>query len=671
MNARRALRPGDLTAVRWLSDPRISPDGARVACVETRLDPDLDGLRSRILVLDADTGAVVGSPSPDDASDIAPQWAPDGMRLLFVGGRQDARRLWLTDRDGGSPTILPGSPDGAAEPDWSPDGRRVVCSVTTAHATPASVLVEVTRDDYKRDGQPVGSGIASRAIWVVEDGQARALTAGLATDRRPAWSPDGTRVGFQSDRGREGTAALIDDVWQVDALDGGPDGTPPVRLTDGSGAVLAFCWSPDGTRLALLGHGEGNAQGRSWRLRLVEADGRRRPASELALVGDPPFALGLTPRADDGRGMGDAGLAWTSDAHGDRIWTRWADGIRGALGWVALDGRWQTVVGGDRSVLAWSLAPGVDRLAFVASDPADPGEVHVAGLDGTDERRSSHRNDGWLAEVELAPGETLRAVSPDGGVVEARLTQAHRADGDPPRPLIVSVHGGPHYSVGMRFSFETQRLAALGYAVLDPNPRGSLGYGQAHAAAVVEDWGGGDLADVLAITQLAAARADIDTRRMGITGVSYGGYMTLWAISQDPRFRAAISENGISDLFAAFGTSEDAGRWWRAEMGGAPWDAPLDYVDRSPIRFADRITTPLLLLHAELDQNVSIAQSEQMYAALRMLGRPVDFVRVPGEGHLMDLVGSARFRMARMERTREFWERTLGPEAATLGRPGG
>jgi len=519
--------------------------------------------------------------------------------------------------------------------------------------------VEVTRDDYKRDGLPVGAGIASRALWVVEDGHARALTAGTAIDRRPAWSPDGSRVAFLSDRGRERTAALTNDVWQVDVADGGADGGPPVRLTDASGAIAAFCWSPDGTRIAMLGHGDGDAQGRAWRVRVVEADGRRRPATELAWADDPPFALGLTPRSDDGRGMGDAELAWIGSADGGRIWTRWADGIRGALGWVTLDGRWRSVVGGERSVLAWSLASEADRLAFVASDPMDPGEVHVARLDGRDERRLSHRNDGWLAEVGLAPGETLRAVSPDGGVVEARLTQAHRADADPPRPLIVAVHGGPHYSVGLRFSFETQRLAALGYAVLDPNPRGSLGYGQAHAAAVVEDWGGGDLADVLAITQVAADRADIDAQRLGITGVSYGGYLTLWAISQDARFRAAIAENGISDLLAAFGTSEDAGRWWRAEMGGAPWDVPLGYLDRSPIRFADRITTPVLLLHAELDQNVSIAQSEQMYAALRMLGRPVEFVRVPGEGHLMDLVGSARFRFARMERTREFWERTL------------
>ncbi len=130
--------------------------------------------------------------------------------------------------------------------------------------------------------------------------------------------------------------------------------------------------------------------------------------------------------------------------------------------------------------------------------------------------------------------------------------------------------------------------------MLNCDPRGSLGYGEAFGRAVVGDWGGVDLADVLALTDAAAAAPGIDADRLAITGVSYGGYMTLWAISQDDRFRAAVSENGISDLFAAFGTSEDAGLWWLAEMAHAPWEQPMDWVDRSAVRYADRITTPLL-----------------------------------------------------------------------------
>jgi len=286
--------------------------------------------------------------------------------------------------------------------------------------------------------------------------------------------------------------------------------------------------------------------------------------------------------------------------------------------------------------------------------------VLVTALDGTGERTISHQNREWLAQVELGSTEIVSAAGPGKQAIEGWLTRPPSAVGaTAAAPLIVAVHGGPHYSVGLRFSFETHRLAALGHAVLNTDPRGSLGYGETFGRAVVGDWGGVDLADVLALTDAASGASGIDPDRLAITGVSYGGYLTLWAISQDDRFRAAISENGISDLFAAFGTSEDAGLWWLAEMTHAPWERPMDWVDRSAVRFADRITTPLLLIHAELDQNVSITQSEQMYAALRSLGRPVEFVRVPGEGHLMDLVGTARFRVARMERIAEFLARHL------------
>jgi len=658
--SRRPVDPRDLFSVRWLSDVQLSADGGRVACVETRLDEALDGLRSRILVIDAGAGGVIGSPSPDDASDRAPRWSPDGSRLLFVAARGGVTRLWSADRDGSSATLLPGSPTGSGEPDWSPDGGSIAFSVTrslgAASQDTRPVLVEVTRDDYKRDGHPVGEGSTSSGIWVIAavGGQARALTLGTATDRRPAWSPDGRSVAFLSDRGREGRASPVNDLWRVDGAGGGREGEPPMRLTDGSGPVAAFDWSPDGTRISMLGHGEGSAQGLGWRLRIIDADGRRRPATEVRLVDDPPFALGLTPRSDDGRGMGDAVLRWVEDVDGERIWTRWADGGRGVVGWITLDGQWQPVVTGERAAVSWSVADAAARLAFVATDPDDPGEVSIASLDGSGEYQLSHQNRRWLAEVEFGPTHVVQSTGPGEQAIEGWLTRPSPGVERHPAPLIVAVHGGPHYSVGLRFSFETHRLAALGYAVLNCDPRGSLGYGEAFGRAVVGDWGGVDLADVLALTDAAAATPGIDAERLAITGVSYGGYLTLWAISQDGRFRAAISENGISDLFAAFGTSEDAGLWWLAEMAGAPWERPNEWVDRSAVRYADRVATPLLLLHAELDQNVSITQSEQMYAALRSLGKPVEFVRVPGEGHLMDLVGSARFRLARMERIAEF-----------------
>ncbi|MEZ4596081.1 MAG: S9 family peptidase [Chloroflexota bacterium] len=347
--------------------------------------------------------------------------------------------------------------------------------------------------------------------------------------------------------------------------------------------------------------------------------------------------------------MGDATLQWTTGVDGDRLWLRWADGGRGAFGWVGPDGAWADVLTGDRTVLGASVAADAGVIAFVAADADQPGEVAVARLDGSGERTLTDRNGGWRRDRTLGPTRRVRATGPGRTPIEAWLTLPP-ADGlsQSPHPTIVSIHGGPHYPVGERFSFETHRLAALGYAVLAPNPRGSLGYGDGFGRAVVGDWGGDDLRDVLALVDAAVASGDVDPSRLVVTGVSYGGYLALWAVTQDQRFRLAIAENGISDLVGAFGTGEDAGAAFASEMGGLPWERRDTWVDRSPLHHADAIRTPVLLLHAELDQNCTIAQSEQLYAALRTLGREVSFVRVPGEGHLMDLMGSARFRYARM-----------------------
>jgi dipeptidyl aminopeptidase/acylaminoacyl peptidase len=668
--SRRPLRPDDLFEVRWLSDVQLSPDGLRVACVETLLSREADGLVSRILVVDVEAGATTEVEAPHDATDASPRWAPDGSRLAFVAGRAGGRRAWVADADGASPRALPGSPAGVAELDWSPAGDALVVAVRgpevegRAGAARWQALTEVITEHYKRDGFTVGDGRVTSHLELVplDGGPARQLTPPTSSDRRPAWSPDGRSIAFLSDRGLEGRMTTITNLWSVAVGDAGREAATPVRLTGSNGPIAAFAWCPDGGRLAVLGHEQGNAAGVGSRLRMVPSDGRRAVAVPIRLADDPPFALGLTPRSDDGRGMGDATLQWAASDVGERIWLRWADRGRGVLGWVAPNGAWQEVVGGQRAALCGSVAPGAGRMAFIVSDPGQPGEVHVADLEGGDERGVTDRNHRWLARVALGPTRLVRAVGPAQRPLEAWLTlpPGDATDAGAARPLVVSVHGGPHYPVGWRFGFEAHRLAALGYAVLAGNPRGSLGYGDDFGTAIVGDWGGDDLADVLALTAAATDRPEVDADRVAITGVSYGGYVTLWALTQVEGFRAAIAENALSDLLGAYGTGEGGPEFWLAELGVEPWQEPAAYVERSAIRHADRITTPLLLLHAELDQNVPVGQSEQLYAALVRLGRPVRFVRAPGEGHLMNLDGSARFRLERMALVESFLAQHLG-----------
>jgi dipeptidyl aminopeptidase/acylaminoacyl peptidase len=255
----------------------------------------------------------------------------------------------------------------------------------------------------------------------------------------------------------------------------------------------------------------------------------------------------------------------------------------------------------------------------------------------------------------------VTAQSPDGVPVEGWLT----ALDDGRRPLVVSVHGGPHYAAGWRFSFEVQRLAARGYAVLTANPAGSGGYGRRFATAIRGAWGTADWASLERLIDSVSATPAIDAGRVAITGVSYGGYLAMRAATRSARFGAAISENGISNLLAEWGAEQDGGAWLTAELGGPPWEQAEAYVASSPITEAHRIRVPLLLIHAELDRNCPIGQSEQMFAALRFLGRDAELFVIEGEGHLMNLVGRPSRRLARAQAVDRWLDRHLRPEGGT------
>ena len=654
---RRPLRGEDIFALRFLTEVAVSPDGRFVACVERRTDERLDGNRSQVLVVSVADGAV-WTPSPVDATDSSPRWLADGGGLVFWAGRGDeGSGPRLVDADGGSGRPWPGVPAGAGGFALAPDGRALVVAVGADDAPePIAPLWEVTGPGWHRDAAPTVERRDRSALWIVDrDAAARPLTTPTAgiRDRAPQWSPDGRWVAFISDRPVEAGSpatgpapahplARRSRLWLVPT---DVTAAAPVPLLPPA-TISAWTWSPDASEIAWLGNPEPVLPGVAARLWLTTvADGATRA---VGLFGVP--APGGAVRSDDPRGMADATITWTADS---RLWLRWAEHGTSRLGWV--DPTWDvgpmtTVVDGDRALLAFGVAPDGSLVAHVTATANHPGELAVCAPDGSGTRILTDRNP-ILREIELGRTRLVRATGPgdlplEGWLVEPPPSVERPVGGF---PVVVSVHGGPHYPVGWRFSFEHHRLAARGYVVLAGNVRGSAGYGDAFATAIHGDWGGADLADTHALLDaaLVAAAGALDPTRVAITGVSYGGYHTLWAIVQSDRFRAAIAENGISDLISTFGSAEDDGGFWIAELGGTPWELVDDYARRSPLTYADRIHTPLLLLHAEEDHNCPIGQSEELYSALVRLGRPVRFLRARGLGHLMNFTGGGRFRLAR------------------------
>ena len=323
------------------------------------------------------------------------------------------------------------------------------------------------------------------------------------------------------------------------------------------------------------------------------------------------------------------------------------------------------IVAGERALNGFSASADGRVLAFAANSPVTPAEVFTCRADGADERRLTDLNRAWTDTVALSAPERYRftragfeldvwVMRPAGFVAGRRY------------PTLLTIHGGPHAQYGHNFFDEFQVYAGAGYAVVYTNPRGSQGYGEAFAQAVIGDWGGGDYADVMAALDEALARHPfIDPERLGVLGGSYGGFLTSWTVGHTRRFKAACSERAVNCQYTMFGTSDIGASFNVAELGGPmPWEDMARYIERSPLTYAKDIVTPLLIIHSEEDLRCPIEQGEQLFVALKKLRRQVRFIRFPGENHEMSRSGKPRHRLERFRHILEWLGAYLGKTSA-------
>ena len=426
------------------------------------------------------------------------------------------------------------------------------------------------------------------------------------------------------------------------------------------GAIRIHAWSPDGRWIAYIGHRQGEAQGVNNDIWVVDvATGEAR---NLTAHTDRP--MGQWVRSDPPGMFLAPDLAWAPD--GSACYAVYADGGTSAVGRAGLDGSFGPVLAGPGGWFGVSVAATAGTIAALGSTPEDPGELVIAGRDGSGARAVTQIATEWRSGVQFGRLERFEFDAPDGARLEAWIQHPAGYPADARLPVDPACPRRPHWPLGARFGLEFRRLAEQGYRVLYLNPRGSMGYGNAYAQANVGDWGGIDARDLLAALDAACARPDVDPERQAVTGESYGGFMTNWLIATTDRFAAAVTQSCISDFRSEYlTTDEPTGFDW--DIGGSPWDQPERYERLSPLSHVQQIRTPLLLIHSELDQNCPINQSEQLYTALQLLGREPEFLRLPGEGHLVNLVGRPSSRLARIEATDRFLKRHLGRAATSTG----
>jgi dipeptidyl aminopeptidase/acylaminoacyl peptidase len=659
--AQRPVEARDLLRIREVSDPQVSPDGGWVAytvsasdTVEDKRDADVwmsrwDGKRSVRL-------------TNSKEREHSPRWSPNGRYLAFLSSREDSNeveQIWLLDRTGGEAERLTNLPGGVSDYAWSPDGARLAVVASdprpdrlaagpdSSKKRPRPIVIDRYRFKYDGVGY-IGKEREHLYLFTLADRKATPLTPGDYDEVSPSWSPDGRSIAFLSRRRPEYDRT---DNWDVYVVATEP-GAEPRQLTTFVGADgdpewggRAPSWSPDGKLIAYVQGGKPELlYYGGHKLAVVPADGG--PARVLTAPLDRNV---LSPVfSPDGASI----LFLLED-----------DRVTHLARVPAAGGAVEPVVEGKRTIE--DLSVGRDGRIAVASSTSDrPTEIFA--VEGRDLRKVSAQNDAWLAQVRLAPVEEISVKSRDGTTIHGFVLKPANYRPGTRYPTLLRIHGGPVWQYFHDFAnFDWQVFAAQGYVVVGVNPRGSSGRGEKFSTAIFAAWGEKDGDDVLAAVDHLVAGGIADPERLGIGGWSYGGILTNQVIARDRRFKAATSGAGQGNALIGYGTDMYTLEY-ELELG-KPW-ANLDTWRRvsQPFLRADRISTPTLFLCGQEDWNVPLINSEQMYQALKSLGRETELVIYPGEAHG---IKRPSFVQDRMDRYMVWYGEHLGasPAGASVG----
>lgn len=634
----QALTPDVLVyGLRSADDPQIAPDGSAVLYTLSTPERGQAGPLSQLWICDLD-GSNSRQLTQTGEHNGGARWSPDGESIAFVSDRVKKSGLFIMPLTGGEAREVTRHAQPISGLIWSPDGARIAYTTLYDPANPdetepakdAAAPVRVTRRiDYKQDGRGYLADKRMQ-VWIVdvESGERRRLTTTPNDHGSPQWSPDGARIAAQESlmNGMHSRLALID--VESGAVE---------YVTPEDGNVSTWSWSPDGGLILYTGDIEMTWQSDLFVYDVASGETRRLTDDlECLPVGGMPGEGASQPVWLDERQV----LFHAVRAGGSGLWVVDAEG--GAVEKVAW---WQAQHAGMSSDAANRY------VAQSRTTMETAGQIVVYDLQTNAQQVIVDPNKDVLTEHPPAQWERFD-VERGGQTIEAWLLRPADFDESKQYPVVLDIHGGPNGFYGYALSPAHQSLATAGYVVVYSNPRGSSSYGREFTQMVTEDWGGEDFQDLMAVMDEALKRPWADASRTGVTGYSYGGYMTAWTIGQTDRFKAAVCGAPCFDLESMYGTSDISHVFGELQWGGQPHVSTEWYAAHSPSTFAHRATTPTLIIHGEADERCPIGQGEQMFVALIKAGCDVEFARYPGAAHGFRRAGHAEHRL-------DCWQRAL------------
>ena len=689
---KRPISEKDLFDFTWIANPQLSPDGSRVAFTRVVVDEKRTGYETSIW-----TVSTAGGDAPvrmtNGKHDSSPRWSPDGRKIALVraGEKDDAGKprppqIAVLSLAGGEAWTITDLPKGAGNPIWSPDGKQIAfLSSTTSEDikkqerekkrpdAQAGKNKEVTKNTAEQPKVEPDSEhesdvhVITRAIyrandegyldpkrhdhlWIIqvpttsdELTTPMQLTTGPFDENEPVWAHDGSRIYFLTQRIDEPYYELpTTDIYSVPA-----GGGEPQKLTTVPMGIGDVELSPDGRQIAF--HGSVTQPIRSYSqpdLWVMELSDRAQPRNLTANydfdMGDAVFGDNAPPRGGSGRT-----LHWAPD--GRTLMDVVAK--QGQTNLVRVDaqsGSISELSHGEQAVLDFTITPDARTLVALISNPVMIGDLFRVGEDGT-QRRITDSNQKLWSQLKLAEPEELNYSSFDGKKIQAWIQKPPDFDPKKKYPLILDIHGGPHTAYGWVFDHEFQWMAAKGYVVLYPNPRGSISYGQDFGNIIQYHYPGDDFKDLMAGVDELIKRGYIDARKLAVTGGSGGGILTNWTVTHTDRFAAAVSQRDISN-WASWWYTADFTLFQPSWFKAPPFQDPADYANRSAITYVQNIRTPIMFVLGEADYRTPPdSGGEQLFRALKFLKRPTAMVMFPRESHELSRSGEPWHRIERLE----------------------